>query len=297
MNIHFDDRQDEPVRRARIFTGDLFVFSPSAATTRLVDFARELVCTAFAPLDPCQAQHHMPVEEFAAVLAELKPKFMHDPRAKEMVQDILREAGCDLGRTYFDIPRMRTMTHGDYLRSGIALAVPPHRDTWYGGTESQLNWWLPVMGVRPENTMVFHPEFFARPIENTSDGYDHDAWRNKSRREAAKHIKTDTREYPRADAEVDPAADLRVACPEGGVLVFSASQLHSTSPNNSGMTRFSVDFRTVDIDDVIARRGAPNVDNFASGSTLDEYLSADDLTPLPRDVAEAYDRAAPAATR
>ena len=279
----------------QFFQGDIFVYSPSAETARLVKHARDMIDDAFAPQDPCQAQHHMAAVDFAALLSSLKPAFMHHPDVKCMVQDMLCEFGCDLSQTYFDIPRMRTMTHGEYLRSGIALAVPPHRDTWFAGPESQLNWWLPVMGVRPENTMVFHPEYFDKPVSNTSDRYDHDAWKRHSRADAARHVKSDPREYPRTTGEVNHDADLRIAVNEGGLLLFSGSQLHSTSANTSGITRFSIDFRTLNLADVVADRGAPNVDNYATGSTLSEYVCAADFSPLPNDVVNRYDRVSPPA--
>jgi len=294
MNIFFDDSRPDGPRRDSIFEGDVFVFSPSPTTARLIHHAREMIDQAFAPHDPCEAQHHLPAEDFAALLGKLKPAFMHHGDVKQMVRDILEEFGCDLEKTYFDIPRMRTMTHGDYLRSGIALAVPPHRDSWFGGTESQLNWWLPVVGVRPENTMVFHPGYFDQPVPNTSDRYDHDAWKKNSRTEAVRHVKSDPREYPRTLGDVNHAADVRLACNEGGVLLFSGSQLHSTSANTSGITRFSVDFRTIHLDDILAGQGAPNVDNSASGSTLAEYVRAADLSPLPAEVVDRYVRATPA---
>jgi hypothetical protein len=291
MNIFFDKDCPEQELRHGSFAGDIYVYAPRSATQELCDFALRMMNEAFAPLDPCRAQYEMPAEDFAALLAELKPKFMHDAQVKRILQRILTQFGYDLEKTYFDIPRMRTMTHGDYLRTGIALAVPPHRDTWFGGAESQLNWWMPVAGVTPENTMVFHPEYFANPVANTSSGYDHETWKQQSRKEAVKHVKNDTREYPRATEEINHHGDIRLLPPVGGALIFAGSQLHSTSPNTSGMTRFSVDFRTIHIDDITGRIAAPNVDNEATGSTLAEYLRASDFAPLPEAVVNAWRRA------
>jgi hypothetical protein len=38
--------------------------------------------------------------------------------------------------------------------------------------------------------------------------------------------------------------------------------------NNSGRTRFSIDFRTVHVDDVVARREAPNMNSKCTCTTL-----------------------------
>ncbi len=214
--IFFDSQHTTSVRRSNIFRGDIYVFSPRSTTRVFVDFARELAEEAFAPYDPCDAQHRMPAEEYAQILSKLKPRFMHDPKVKEQMRAIFAEFGEDPQQTYFDVPRMRTMTHGDYLRTGIALAVPPHRDTWYAGHQSQLNWWFPVSGVAPENTMVFHPGYFDRPVQNVSDRYDHNLWIAKSREEAAQHVKSDTRSHPEIRQEIDNSGDIRIQCEEGG---------------------------------------------------------------------------------
>lgn len=52
-----------------------------------------MIQDAFGALDPVTAQYHMPVEQYAAVLAELKPKFIHHPRSKEGIQGILKDLG------------------------------------------------------------------------------------------------------------------------------------------------------------------------------------------------------------
>ena len=67
----------------------------------------------------------------------------------------------------------------------------------------------------------------------------------------------------------------------GGIIIFSAAQMHSTVPNTSGHTRYSIDFRTVNRDDVAERRGAPNVDSACTGTTMRDYLRATDLAHVP----------------
>ena len=85
-----------------------------------------MVEAAFEPLDPRSAQHHMPVANYAIVLAELKPKFNHHPQSKVLIQTLLAEMGCDLEQTYFDVPRMQTSTAKGFLTAGIAYASHPH---------------------------------------------------------------------------------------------------------------------------------------------------------------------------
>jgi hypothetical protein len=87
--------------------------------------------------------------------------------------------------------------------------------------------------------------------------------------------------------ELDP--QLRIVAPVGGVMIFSAAQLHSTVPNTSGRTRFSIDFRNVHLDDVVAKAGAPNLDSACTGTTLRDYLRGTDLAHLPDEIVALYD--------
>ena len=91
--IYFDDQVSDDSRREQLFDGQLFVYSPTPGSLKLIEFARALIREAFGSLDPLTAQHHMPVEKYAAVLAELKPKFIHHPESKKFIPEILEDLG------------------------------------------------------------------------------------------------------------------------------------------------------------------------------------------------------------
>src|SRR5262245_21696374 len=222
--IFYDSAADDAERRRQLYAGQLFVFAPRASTKALCEFARELAEQAFAPLHPCTAQHDLPVERYVAILAELKPRFIHHPRSKSLIQALLADLGCDTEQTYFDVPRMRTATHGDYLTSGLAYAFHPHRDTWYSAPACQINWWLPVYEFASESAMAFHPRYWDQPIKNGSREYDYERWNRESRHQAAQHIHKDTRRQPRPEEPIELDPQLRVICPPGGLLLFSAAQ-------------------------------------------------------------------------
>jgi hypothetical protein len=287
--IFFDSRLDDEARRKHLYNGQLFVYSSSQSALALCTFAKEMIEEAFSPLDPRKAQYSLPVEEYAAILAKLKPAFIHHPKSKEFIQEILKEMGCDLQKTYFDVPRLRTATHGGYLTSGIAYAFHPHRDTWYSAPPCQVNWWLPVYEIESENAMAFHPRYWSQAVRNDSHIYNYDEWNRTSRQTAAQHIKADTRKQPRPQEPIELDPQVRIITEVGGILLFSAAQLHSTVPNTSGHTRFSLDFRTVHIDDVIAKRGASNIDSACTGTTMRDYLRGSDLCHVPEEIVGQYD--------
>ncbi|MGY4648080.1 phytanoyl-CoA dioxygenase family protein [Mycobacterium sp. URHB0021] len=287
--ILFNPAATDDERRARLYNGQVLVYGASPESLALVQHARDLITEAFGTLDPQTAQAEMPVEEYARLLAELKPKFIHHPESKELIRRLLSSYHCNPDRTYFDVPRLRTSTSDGYLTSGISYAFHPHRDTWYSAPFSQLNWWMPIYPVVPENVMAFHPQHWRDPVRNGSRRYNYYEWNQTSRQTAAQHITSDTRDQPKPEEPVQLEPHVRVVPEGGGVMLFSGNQLHSTVPNTSGRTRFSIDFRTVNIDDVLTRNEAPNVDSECTGTSLRDFLRASDLERMPEDVALGYE--------
>lgn len=288
--IYADRTVSDDSRRRSLYAGDIYTHSSNPGAERLCGLARQLSERAFAPHDPEVAQESMSVEEYVAVLADLKPTFIHHPEAKAHIRDMLDGLGCDLEKTYFDVPRLRTMAHGEYLKAGLALQFHAHRDTWFSAPQQQINWWLPVYEIEAENSMAFHPRYFDAEVANSSSGYDYEEWNRTGRRQASQNVKTETREQPRPLTEFDLSSEVRIVTPVSGVLMFSAAQLHATVPNTTSRTRFSIDFRTVNIDDLIEGIGAPNVDASCSGTTLGDFMRVSDLQPLPEALVKAYDR-------
>jgi hypothetical protein len=288
--IHVDADLDDHARRRAVYDGALFLYSPRPSTLAFVAHAREMIEDAFGGLDPETAQHSMDVEDYAALLADLKPRFIHHPRSKECIHDVLVDLGADPEQTYFDVPRMRTSTSDDYLTSGIAYAFHAHRDTWYSAPQMQLNWWIPIYTVTEENVMAFHLEHWEHGVRNGSREYNYAEWNRTSRQEAAKHVRSDTRKQPKALGPVKFDPQIRPVVPAGGVILFSGAQLHSSVPNTSGRTRFSIDFRTVNVDDVEAGIGAPNIDSECTGTSLGDFLRVTDRsTHLSAELIERYD--------
>lgn len=286
--IYFNSEASEQVRLRYLYEGRLFIFSPRPSSLALCQFADEMIREAFGALSPQKAQYSLAVEEYAAVLAKLKPLFINHPRSKQCLQAILDEFGCDADNTYFDVPRMRTSTSHGYLTSGIAYAWPPHRDTWYSAPLCQVNWWMPIYTIDADDGLAFHPRYWEEPVKNDSVKYNYYEWNKHFRPNAAKHLKEDPRPLPRPTEPLELEPQIRPVCPAGGIIIFSGAQLHSTVPNSSGKTRFSIDFRTVCLDDLIEKRGARNIDSACTGTSLRDFLKARDFAHVPNDVVALY---------
>lgn len=288
--VYLDPSMSDDDRRKAIYQGQLFVYSARESVLRFAQFARHLIEEAFAPLDPETAQYHLPVERFAEILGELKPRFIHHAESKKHLRAVLADLGCDLEATYFDVPRLRSSTSDDYLTSGIAYAWHPHRDTWYSAPPCQINFWTPVYEIEAGNAMAFHPPYWNRSVPNNSSGYNYYLWNQAHRGPAvAKIIKEDPRPLPRAASPIELDPQLRLLCPVGGMIIFAGAQMHSSVPNSTGKTRYSIDFRTVHVDDAKRKLGAPRCDEECTGTTMRDYLRGTDLSQLPEEVIALYD--------
>jgi hypothetical protein len=288
--LYVDSRLDDSQRRQLLYDGQLFSYSARPSSLAFTEFARQMIEEAFGSLDPVTAQFHMPVEEFVAIFGPLKPKFIHHPETKRLIKALLEDFGCDMDETYLDVPRLRAVTSDAYLTSGVGYAHHLHRDTWYSAPLCQINWWLPIYPIASESSMAFHPRYWNEPVKNGSSEFNYYEWNSSGRADAAKHIKSDTRKQPKPEQPMELDPQLRVINEPGGIVAFSAAQMHSTVPNTSGRTRFSIDFRTVHLADVKAKRGAPNLDSACTGTSLRDFMRGSDLTRMPEEIVSAYDQ-------
>ena len=111
--------------------------------------------------------------------------------------------------------------------------------------------------VRVRRPFAFHPRYWDEPVKNSSHEYNHYEWNRVGRAQSATQVKTDTRKQPKLQEEIDLEPEVRVVCPPGGLLLFSGAHLHSTVPNTSGRTRFSIDFRTAHLDELATAAALP----------------------------------------
>src|SRR5262249_10678689 len=283
--VFFDPLRNDEAWRGMIYDGDIIILSPTPEMLALVEHTRRMIEDAFAPLDPQRAHESLAVERCVEILSVLKPTFIHHPRTKELIQRVLNAFDCSPEKTYQDVPRLRCAFPRDYLTTGIAYAHHPHRDTWYSAAMCQFNWWAPVYEFVQENGMPFHPRYWDRGVKNGSRDFNYYRWNAESRKNASHHIGRDTRVQPHAEEPLELEPAVRFVVPPGGLIVFSGAHLHSTVPNTTNTVRWSIDFRTINIDDVVSKRGAPNTDSASTGTSLCDFLPLSDFAPIPQDIA------------
>ena len=290
--ILFDPTFSDQDRLRALYAGDTVMLSPRKHSQALCDFAWGLIEEAFAPVHPERAQFEMPVEKFVDIIAALKPRFTHHPKAKVLMRDLFEEVGSDPAETYFDVPKLRIVSHGGYLTAGVGYSYKAHRDIWYGCPPCQINWWTPIGEVTERRSMVIHPRFFDVPVENSSNNFDTYKWNADGRKLAATYIHEDPRPHPHIQEERDLDWQVLVGQP-GSLMLFSAQHLHGTVPNDSGKTRFSIDFRTINRQDAVNHVGAKVIDSSATGTTLRDFIRSTDHERLPDEVIASYETGGP----
>ena len=151
---------------------------------------------------------------------------------------------------------MRVVQSDAYLTSGVSYAYKAHRDTWYAHPKVLVNYWVPVFDCVGDNVMSMWSGYWDRPVRNSSSGFDYDRWVSEQRFKAASNIGVEESAAPAAvRGDRCRRCEMRIAGNAGDIMLFSTCHLHSTAPNVSGVTRFSYDLRTLDIDDLVEGRG------------------------------------------
>jgi hypothetical protein len=250
-----------------VFRGDLLVFKqvePLLEVASLVDALIE-----DAPGGPD-----------AAAIDRLRERFRADPRVRPLFRAALEHVGVDAARTYWDSIFLRVVppVEGDTDRQVGRIGL--HRDTWSSNLLQQTNWWTTMRPLAAERTIAFYPDYWTRPIANTSADWDLDAIRERRR---SGERDEDIPIVPEPSEPVDVESDLRVVIEPGDLLCFSGAHLHASVPNVSGETRYSVELRTIALGDLRSGRGAPDLDGRAPVVPLEWFRAMTDGSPLRRD--------------
>ncbi len=172
-----------------------------------------------------------------------------------------------------------TLSGSTLAETGLLPLFSIHRDTFYANPQSQINLWLALHDVGPEDSFHFYPQCFDEAVANDSHLFNYDIWKEDVGfgKSQSNHAEGKKALYPRALDEAalqDPAA---FSLKEGEAIAFAAAHLHGTNPHCCPGTRFSLDMRAVEVEDLQAGGlQAPNRDNQSQGSSLQDYLMLKD---------------------
>jgi hypothetical protein len=276
-------RTDAPPTEAEIrgalYSGAIFRLPANPATLRVAAGVNKVIVAELGP-DPRSAQFRMTDAEFFERVGRLRKAIYTEPRFHAVVGEIVRGLGFDPARLAFDPIRLRVVSHKGYENPAAAPIYYAHRDTWYAHSQAEVTWWVPLHDVAEEETFVFYPDWFDRPVPNNSEAFDHGAWtkHGASLRIGWQNPDHGTAHaYPGQVGGFDPGRTAGFAAKAGELVLFAGAHFHQTRRNTTGRTRFSLDFRTVDLADHENGIGAPNADNRSTGSAVRDYVRGDTL--------------------
>lgn len=236
---------------ARLFAGELLVFRDLDATQAIVSRAQSILRQAFGTDHYLRAEFRLGAATFRARATWARRRIARDPVIEQHWQQALTAVGYPLARLQCDRVRLRVVPAHAENHARALRPLAAHRDTWGSAIMAQVNWWLPLHELAPTRTMLIWPQRFARPISNDSGDWDFDALKGGK-----------DPDYPLLPTACAAPGEpgLPVLLEPGELLAFSAAHLHAGVSDAAGLTRFSLDTRSVWTDDVAAGRGAPNVD-------------------------------------
>lgn len=272
---------NDDVRR-EIYSGRIYLLPSVAESRALANRVLQEIHDALGD-DFRRYQFSVSDDEFFARIGKLRKMIYTRTEYHALVDQLIDALGFRLADHAYDPARLRVVAHGGDRNEAAAPVYYGHRDTWYSNSQAMITWWIPLHDIRPEESFEFYPEDFARVVRNNSEVFDFDRWvaRGQDNRIGWQNKETGlTAQYPEL-GEAPRGRRVPVEAAAGDILLFSAQHLHQTRRNRTGQTRFSLDFRTVHVSDHDQNRGAVNVDNRSTGSSLVQFVRPDDREALP----------------
>lgn len=262
--------------RSSLYDGSIYLIDANSESRK---FAESVLVEVVSELgeDYRKAHERFSNDEFFSKIGRLRKLIYTSSKFHRSVDRVIESLSFKLDKQSYDPARMRVVAHDGHLQPAAAPIYYGHRDTWYSNHQAMLTWWIPLHDVAAEETFEFFPDEFDRSVANDSEIFDFDTWVSKGQEKRIGWQNKDTGKsagYPSLK-ESPQGPKIPVIAHAGDVLLFSGQHLHQTRHNVTGQTRFSLDFRTVDITDLENNRQAKNVDNRSTGSSLAQFVRPD----------------------
>jgi hypothetical protein len=253
-----------------IFSGQILYFEGLPPMAGAVQELQMLLQTVFQPYPPESAHEFLDAGEYQERFDEAQEEFRTSERIRQHIYEAMGAAGARLTDTFCDRLRLRA-SPPEHYHSGRAFfrsSTPAHRDSWGSALLCQMNWWFPVFPLHRDRTLALYPAHWSTGVENDAQGWD---WKRAGK---------GSPRLPTARGPIDNRAEIRITVPPGTLSVFSAAHLHAGVLNTTQLTRFSVETRTINLEDLLAKRGAPNVDGLGIRPGYEWFRRVTDSRPL-----------------
>jgi len=256
-SYHLSERQ----RSEMLFYGEVLLFRNVPAMQELITYTDRLLKRHLGEGDPTTIQERLDEADYLELVGQAQHEFRASQEPKTLFFKALMQVGVDPGTTYWDHFPLRAVPYGGTHTGGRCGWVDVHRDSWGATIDAQLNWWAPIYSLTPKRSMAFYPEYWQRPLANDTATWSIDEYIRQRNELPNKERKVAYSSVPLPSEAVDDSHVCPVMLEPGDLLCFSSTHLHGSVQNTTDRTRFSVEMRTVNINEVLEGNGAPNVDN------------------------------------
>lgn len=266
--------------RNSIFQGKVLHLSSTASSRLLVDTVYELLYKNLGQ-NPRKAERTMSESDFFRVMGAIRKELYTSSAYHQLLRDCIADLGFDNEHVAFDPLRLRIINHDGHENPLAAPVYYPHRDIWYGHPASLITWWIPLDDLLPEETFYFYPDKFQVPVPNSSHIFDYQTWVSKGwdlKIGWQRVAEEDRLQYPGVIGDPERGTSVGFSCTRGDNILFAGAHFHATRPQSLHKTRFSLDFRVVDLRDIETGNHAPSVDDNSTGKALVDYIQPGQIT-------------------
>jgi hypothetical protein len=247
----------------RVFAGEILIFEQVPALKALVRDIDAMVREGLGDAEPETAEARLAPDLFLARVRKLRSQVRADKALMQLMGEAVAQVGLPPDDTYFDGLQLRLVPSSASHQGRRIMPLPPHRDSWGSNIAQQINWWAPLYPLARTRSIVVYPHYWSRPIENNTADWDYHELKKRMAEGRAETYPV----LPTATVPLEPEEGWAVVIEPGDLLCFSAAHLHGSIADESGITRFSLETRTVSASHIRAGIGAPNLDGRAPRTT------------------------------
>lgn len=233
----------DDVRNEILFRGDLVVFCQIPALQALQGLLDRLVRQTLGDWFEDVDVHS---SDFSARMAALQQRFNVMPQTRELFAHALAQSGMDVTRNFADKLFLRCVPPTENSQAQFRGSIGYHRDTWGSNIQQQINWWTPLYPISEANTLVFYPDYWSKPVANTTAEWSFEAFREARRlaRSQSSDAQIDYPYAPEAKEAINSDNGIPILIEPGDLLCFSSAHLHGSSPEPRSGFRFNLEMRS-----------------------------------------------------
>jgi len=241
----------------------------SDCTEKLISWAEECIDEEFGNSLELLTSDTKKKNDFVIKVQSVKSKFTNHEKTKKLLEELILLRYNEFLKfdLFYDVPRIRIIPTSKLLKSGVSYNYLPHRDTWYGAGQEQINHWISVKNVSDQATFFIAPSYFEKKVKNSSEIFDLNTWDREHRNVASKSVEMEMRPHPMPLEEISDHLKIGFDLAQGSEVCFSGHHLHGSSENRSLKVRVSIDYR-VSIPS-LPLSPPKNIDCMATGNYFD----------------------------